>query len=217
MAMKRCPQGHYFDPAKHTSCPVCGVDGLEIGVTTPRRGVDRMGGQPGGADPDLAVTQPRGAKTPPAPPEGGTRKADVPAEGDKAASPPPQAEEGVTRRVIYKDLSINPVVGWLVCVQGPEKGRDYRIRSEKNYIGRSEAMQICIKGDDSISRDKHGIISYNPKTNSFRIMPGESVGLVFLNEKEVDQPQDLAPYDTIELGKTKLLFVPFCGEKFQWS
>ena len=41
-------------------------------------------------------------------------------------------------------------------------------------------------------------------------------GLVFLNEEEVDAPIELAPYDRIEIGNTQLLFVPFCGEKFQW-
>jgi hypothetical protein len=28
---------------------------------------------------------------------------------------------------------------------------------------------------------------------------------------------ELQPYDRIELGETKVLFVPFCGERFVWS
>ena len=37
---------------------------------------------------------------------------------------------------------INPVTGWLVCIEGPQLGRDYRILSEKNFIGRDEKKEI---------------------------------------------------------------------------
>jgi len=38
-----------------------------------------------------------------------------------------------------------------------------------------------------------------------------------LNDEEVDVPVELKPHDIIELGQTKLMFVPLCGEKFQWA
>ncbi len=41
---------------------------------------------------------------------------------------------------------VNPVVGWLVCIEGIERGKDYKIISEKNFIGRSEEMHITILG-----------------------------------------------------------------------
>ena len=63
----------------------------------------------------------------------------------------------------HKKVGIDPVVGWLLCVDGPEKGRDYRIRSGRNSIGRAENMDICISGDSSISRERHAIIAYDPK------------------------------------------------------
>jgi hypothetical protein len=28
---------------------------------------------------------------------------------------------------------------------------------------------------------------------------------------------ELKPYSSIELGKSKFLFVPFCSDKFKWS
>jgi hypothetical protein len=40
---------------------------------------------------------------------------------------------------------------------------------------------------------------------------------VYLNDEEVTVPTELKPYDIIELGQTKLMFVPFCGEHFQWG
>lgn len=30
--------------------------------------------------------------------------------------------------------------GWEICIDGPEKGRDHRIGSVKNYIGRDASM-----------------------------------------------------------------------------
>ena len=35
------------------------------------------------------------------------------------------------------------VTGWLVCVAGPEKGRDFRLHYGFNRIGRSYQMDIC--------------------------------------------------------------------------
>ncbi|MFI3187628.1 MAG: FHA domain-containing protein [Methylococcaceae bacterium] len=119
--------------------------------------------------------------------------------------------------MVRKKTGIDPVVGWLVCVDGPEKGRDYRIRSEKNYIGRDASMDICISGDETISRENHAMISFNPKNLNFRIAPGSSRGMVYLNNEEVDVPENLKPYDLIEIGQCKLMFVSFCGEKFQWG
>jgi len=126
-------------------------------------------------------------------------------------------DEDGTVGVLSKALGINPVVGWLVCVEGKNRGRDYRIRAENNFIGRSQRMHVCIENDESVSRDKHAVISYNPRKNSFKISPGGSSGLVFLNDEDIDSPAELKPYDMIQLGDTRLMFVPFCGDKFQWD
>jgi len=112
---------------------------------------------------------------------------------------------------------IDSVVGWLVCIAGPDKGRDYRVCSERNTIGRDPSMQICISGDNTISREKHAIISYNPRKNSFLILPGEGRALVYLNDEEVVTPTPLNPYDLIELGHTRLMFIALCGSRFQWD
>ena len=37
---------------------------------------------------------------------------------------------------------ILPVAGWLVCIDGPSKGKDYRIHEENNYIGRMKEMDV---------------------------------------------------------------------------
>jgi hypothetical protein len=191
--MKRCDQGHYYDADKHTMCPACGVPDLEIGKTRP------VGHAPSPPEATWRV---------PATDEGKTIRHDASKVGPRDA--------GETVALVRKKAGIDPVVGWLVCVEGADKGRDYRIRSEKNFIGRSEKMDIQISGDDTISRENHAVVSCNPKNGTFKVHPGDGRGIVYLNGKDVDAPQEINPYDIIEIGQTKLAFMPFCGEKFQW-
>jgi len=115
------------------------------------------------------------------------------------------------------DLEIlNPVTGWLVCVHGPSKGRDYKIFTEKNFVGRSDGMDIQILGDNYISKRNHAVFVYDPKKRKTLILPGDSQGLVYVNDEAVYSPLELNEYDTIELGKSKFVFVPLCGDKFEW-
>jgi len=184
--LQRCESGHFYDPAKHSSCPHCGVPGLDL-PTMPRR--------PGGGDYQL-----------------GDEERTRPKDGWAGAESDP-----VTQPLMVDKLGIDPVVGWLVCVEGPDRGRDYRIRSENNTIGRSDKMYVCISGDVSIARERHAVISYEPQKNAFYLVPGDARGLVYVNGDVVLTPVALKAHDQIELGKTKLRFTPFCGEAFQWK
>ena len=113
--------------------------------------------------------------------------------------------------------SFNPVTGWLVCVKGASKGTDYRIRSQYNYIGRGKHMDICISGDEYISTEKAAILAYDEMERKFFIAPGMGHNLIRLNDKMVMGSELLNPYDKITIGKTTLLFVPLCGEQFDWA
>ena len=191
MAMTRCSHGHFFDAAKHTSCPYCGVGAYVEGKT--RRVPDNAGAAASASSPAPVAPIP-------------------------ASSPTPSVEPGATRAV-YRDAAsgISPVIGWLVCVEGPDKGRDYRIHSEKNFIGRSATMDIAVTGDESVSREKHASVAYDPKRRATWILPGEAAGLVYLNDQLVNTPMKLAPRDIVEVGKTKLMFWPLCDDKFHWD
>ena len=116
------------------------------------------------------------------------------------------------------DLEVmDPVTGWLVCIEGPSKGRDYRILTEKNFIGRADGMDIQILGDNHIAKRNHAILVYDPKKRNTLILPGDSQGLVYVNDEAVYSPLELSEYDTIEMGKSKFLFIPFCGKNFEWK
>jgi hypothetical protein len=127
------------------------------------------------------------------------------------------SDGGRTVAIIKEDLGIDPVVGWLVNIEGKEKGRDYRIHTDNNFIGRSEKMDICIRGDDTISRDNHAIISYDARDRIYYFSPGDGRSIIRLGGKAIFSTTELKAYDTIEIGKTKLLFLPLCGEEFEWK
>lgn len=111
----------------------------------------------------------------------------------------------------------SPVVGWLVCVEGPAVGADYRIRAGYNYIGRSENMDICILGDNTIGRERHAMIAYDPQEKIYFFGPADGRSIVRKNDKMVMVPVELAAYDIVRIGSTKLMFVPLCGEHFNWK
>lgn len=203
MPVVQCPQGHFYDTEKNSSCPWCGVQSLDSDVTV------RCASVWGGAE-DKTVAIPK-AKFPDQRQEQGETVALRPHEVG-ASSP-----DGATVAVIKKKLGIDPVAGWLVCVRGPEKGRDYRIHTEKNYLGRSDTMDIAIKGDDSISRVNHAVITYDPKKKAFRILKNEGRGLVYVNGEEIEGPVELHSYDAVEMGESLFVFIAFCSDKFDWD
>jgi hypothetical protein len=109
------------------------------------------------------------------------------------------------------------VVGWLVCLTGPDRGRDFRLHAEKNFIGRSPAMDVCLAGDEMVSRERHATVIFDPKKATFWALPGDAAGLVYLNGDIVHSPTEMHRDDLLEVGQTKLALIPFCGEKYNWS
>jgi len=117
----------------------------------------------------------------------------------------------------FGDVVTDPVVGWLVAIEGNNQGKDYRLKTGRNFIGRSEAMDVALADDTSVSREKHAIILYEPKGNIFLVQPGDAKELFYLNDKVVLTATEINAYDVLSLGNTKLLFIPCCSEKFTWE
>ena len=112
---------------------------------------------------------------------------------------------------------MEPVVGWLVCIEGPDRGQDFRLHAAKNFVGRSPAMDVSVAGDETVSRDKHAVVTFEPKRASFWLAPGESSGLVYCNGEVVHAPIELRADDVVEVGNSKLVLVAFVREEFRWD
>ena len=110
-----------------------------------------------------------------------------------------------------------PVTGWLVCIDGPERGKDYHIRPGYNTIGRAETNTICIRGDNAISREKAATIGYDDMDKSFFFGPSDSHNIVRVNNKGVIGQTYIKAYDVLTIGSSKFLFIPLCGEHFDWN
>jgi len=206
--MTRCPEGHFYDPTKHNGCPWCALPAdLEGGEKT------RPASPPPLPSPALPVPPPlpagvmAGPPPPPPPPLPGP------------PLPKPAATPGVTKRagVEAAGAKDDPVVGWLVCLAGPDRGRDFRLHAEKNFIGRAPSMDVCVAGDETVSRERHALVIFDPKKQVFWAVPGDAAGLVYLNGDIVHSPTTMKQDDLLEIGLTKLVLIPFCGEKYSWS
>lgn len=203
--MTRCPEGHFYDPAKHGACPWCALP-QDTGFEQKTRPV-----RPGGLEIPPPLTPPLSGGATAMPPP-------VPLQAATPMTPAP-VRPGATVRVGMNVAAgkTDPVVGWLVCLEGPDRGRDFRLRMEKNYIGRAPTMDVILEGDNTVSREKHGVIIFDPKRQAFWVLPGEASGLVYLNGEIVHSPTQMHRDDVIEVGQTKLVLIPFCGEKYNWS
>lgn len=114
--------------------------------------------------------------------------------------------------------SFQPVTGWLVAVAGPGRGKARSIFEGMNPVGRDPGQRIPLDFDDpEISREKHFFITYEPKKRTFHISIGEKTNLVYLNGEVVLAPMVLTEGAEIEVGNTRLRFVPLCGPGFSWD
>jgi pSer/pThr/pTyr-binding forkhead associated (FHA) protein len=117
-----------------------------------------------------------------------------------------------------KQIEKRLLVGWLVIIEGPGIGEDLKIVVGQNSIGRDGTNLISINfGDNAISRERHAYIIYDPKFHKFIFRNGEGQNLSYVNDEGVYSPIELKYGDIIELGNTKLRFIPFCDNNFNWS
>ena len=133
---------------------------------------------------------------------------------------PEKKETGISDTEVEKLLTygdVEPVCGWLVCIEGPRQGKDYKIRDGKNFIGRADDMDIQILGDNQISRRNHAVIVFDKKKMETVLLPGDSSGIAYHNGNASYVPTPLGDYDVIEMGASRFLFVSFCGDHFMWG
>ena len=118
-----------------------------------------------------------------------------------------------------EDLPEGPVVGWLVVVEGPGRGKSVTLGYGMNPIGREPGNRVVLPfGDMQISRSKHATLTYDPRGRKFFIQHGESSNLTYVGELPVLSPVELKPGELIRLGDTTVLkFIPLCGDDFNWD
>ncbi len=165
---------------------------------------------------------------------GGAQAAPGGAAGGGGASPPGSASPPgggggkrpsggqVTQLVLHgsaenKTEQDDPVVGWLVVMKGPGRGKFRPIFYGQNSIVRATVQRISIDfGDGGISREDHAYVAYDEMQRKFFIRDNGKANLVRCNGAPVMMPTEIKTGDLISIGATTLRFVPFCGPEFDW-
>lgn len=189
MSWTQCEKGHSYDEAEHTDgCPNCGQEVKAKKATVIHNPPPTFVAQ------ENALKDPKSNKT---------KMVRIGKSGSESGST--EVED-----------SLDPVVGWLVCVKGKDIGKDFRVKSGWSSIGRDVSMDICIPSDDTVSREEHAKVLYDIQNHKFYLAPGSGRNPVYLNSTPLLQASELNAYDRIELGNTQLSFIPFCSDKFNW-
>lgn len=223
MELKTCKNGHRYDPSITPECPECAaMAGHTIpmnGGTVPLDGhTVPLDATLNGPNSGWGVPDPIG-KTQPV--RGGT-VADNPQPAQWADADDYKTagfvSDNPTMAVGYSTeaSAIHPVTGWLVCVEGAEKGRGYRLHSDMNYIGRSKNNDVVLSSDPTVSRERHAMIAYDNREKMFFFAPAGGASLVRQNGRPVLSTVELKAGDRLEIGSGTYLFIPLCGDDFQW-
>ena len=90
---------------------------------------------------------------------------------------------------------------WLVSLEGPDKGKDYRITKEKTSIGKSEDSDILIKSD-FVSRN-HAVLFY--EKHRYVLNDLQSTNHTCVNDKKISR-RILKDNDVIKFGEAVYKF-----------
>lgn len=196
MAIIRCSKGHFYDNEKFSQCPHCGIFTMEEDDKTVAMPMQTTAG-PGDDDKTVAMTPLK-----------------LPAAG--AVSPVPAAEDDKTISLYAEEKGVDFIVGWLVCVKGPERGRDYRLHQGFNRIGRDYKMDVAVMEDTSMSREAACAVVYDDRSNQFFAVQQTGAD-AYLNGDALSGARPLGTGDVIGTGNSEFEFVAFCREGRTWE
>lgn len=211
MNLRRCENGHFYDADKFEACPHCSGLGGDTDVTMNFK-----------AGPEAAIAEDMtevfamdsDSRFQEGPANTGSLLEAVNVAMTRGKN---QMEDDSKTIGIYSNFGKEPVVGWLVCIEGKTFGQSYSLKTGRNFIGRNPGMDVCLREDISVSRDRHAIVLYEPKRREFIAQAGDSRELFYVNDDVVLMPRKLNRHDILSVGNTKLMFFPCCDETFSWD
>lgn len=109
---------------------------------------------------------------------------------------------------------LRKTAGWLVCISGNMLGESFPILEGINRIGRSATMDIRLLYENSVSREDHALITYDPREYTFTLTVNAAASV---NGQTCNAPVLLKDRDTVTLGSCRLMFTAFCTESFHWD
>ncbi len=198
MNLTKCSNNHFYDSDVYPSCPHCS-GGIVENNTIPYVGDDKTQSIYPTIDWD-------------------SHDNEKSASGSKDSYVEPDDSKTIS---IYQNKNVEtpamaPIVGWLVCVKGRFYGQDFRLKSGRNFIGRNIDMDVCLTGENTVSRERHATIIHEPRQNVFIAQPGDSRELFYVNDDVVLSPVRLKKNDVLQIGEVSLMLIPCCDSQFNW-
>lgn len=220
MAEVNCGRGHIYDSKLYASCPYCNGGGFTIDFSSGsdiQKTAPLSGNYGGRLEPDngaIGHTEPLSQLNPVSGNGGGSEiSKTVPLRAAEQAD-----DVQKTMPLFAGQHKFDPVVGWLVCIEGPAKGQDFHLLARVNSVGRSRKNVVCIEKANDISSENQFKVAYDAKHNEFTVIPGENItNPNYLNGTALYMPSLLKAYDVIEAGSCQFVFIPLCSDRFVWD
>lgn len=109
-------------------------------------------------------------------------------------------------------------VGWLVCIEGAEYGKEFPLHVGDNTIGRGANMDITLPNDKEISRYIHAKICYDNQKIQYSIDVNQDANAVSINGSTINNSSTiLNDRDRIKIGSMTFIFIALCGKDFVWK
>jgi pSer/pThr/pTyr-binding forkhead associated (FHA) protein len=116
---------------------------------------------------------------------------------------PLTAQPDVRKTVILSSLHRQPVVGWLVALNGHQMGQDFRLRDGQNVIGSDPGSEVTL--DDPAVSARHASLRY--REGVFLLTDLDSTNGTFINDsKEPVARVELNDNDVVRIGEVALKF-----------
>lgn len=210
MAMVECPTREHpnYDDTMHSGCPFCRNVKYPYPSAVPPTEF-HAGGRQGNRIPPTEGTAPMVGGG-----QGNFQSVSPTVPYDRAVD---SGASGATRAVGVDGASFNPVVGWFVVLSENARGKDFRIRSGWNVIGRLPECAIYLDFEEAVTRGKHAHVVFDNESNEYFIKHTDGANGTRLNGKMVGDLTKLNAGDIVRIGATELMFVPLCGKDFTWT
>ncbi len=204
----KCNNGHWYDTTVHKSCPHCKQESEKLSIRL--EDVEEDDHTISIMEADMSLGEELGDIIGVAAGNMGNAPSGM---GDPLA----EDDDKTVSFGFFGFSSIQqPVTGWMVCIDGEECGKDFRLHTGKNFLGRSTSMDLVLLEDKKVARERHCSITYDPKGNAFFVSP-EGGNTVYVNDTIIDVPMPLQEGDEVTVGTTKMVFIPYCKEGRTWE
>lgn len=219
MNLQKCKNGHYYDQDKFVKCPYCVVkkmplkdtlvlDGTEDGRTQKEESVhdgDNYG--------NVAMVQ---ASLKDAVAAAMKQKAYQ--ERESAAAREQSGGGTEPKFAMNEMMGKNHFLpaGILVVIDGLQKGMIYVLGNGDNYLYTKD-NNLYVKNEITEQIQPQASVLYDMEQNLFVLRLMDPHSDIQIGKMKLTDSVRLVPYDTILIGQDILLFVPICGDQFQWG